>query len=67
MCEVWTAPNILMKKTAHVALNRTKGRILPVLQPGQEAEGADGKEICCTDYMVSSHCPAMMGSYYTAL
>lgn len=48
MCEVWMASNTLMQKTAHVTFNRTKGRILPALQAGQDAEGADGKEICCT-------------------
>lgn len=41
-----------VKSGLHITFNRTKGRILPALQPGQEAEGADGKEICCTDYVL---------------
>lgn len=67
MCEVWTASNTLIQKTAHGTFNGTKGRILPALQPGQETEGADGKEIGCADSRPQSYSPAVMGSYYTAL
>lgn len=35
--------------------------------PGQEAEGADGKKICCTDYLLQFDFPTVMSSYYTAL
>lgn len=52
MREVLSVSYTLMQKTAHVTFNRTKGRMLSALQPGQETGGAYGKEIYCTDYLL---------------
>lgn len=52
MCEAWTASNTLMQKRERGTFNSTKGRIPPALQPGQETEGADGKEIYCADSLL---------------